>query len=764
MARIAPVELTSFVGRRHELAQARRRLGSARLLSVVGPGGVGKTRLAARLAHQESRSFRDGVAWVELAAHRDPASTAAAVAAALGVDPRDRPADEVVTAYLSSRELMLVIDNCEHLLEACGELVTTLLADAPRLRILTTSRQPLRVAGEHTMNLEPLSLPTPDDVARGSVGHVEAVALLTDRAKAVDAGFRVDAANAGLVSRLCERLDGIPLAIELAAARLRVLSVGQLLDRLDERFEILTVGLRSALPRHQTLRGLVEWSHELCSPAEQDLWARMSVFEGGADLEAIEAVCGEAGGPAGETYEALTGLVEKSVVTEVGSASGRRFRMLETVREYGLEMLDGRELDTVRTRHHLHYARLARRAEREWFGPEQLAWLAWGSEELGNLQAALEHGLATPDRRESALDLVASMMWYWMPSGAMEEGLRWVGRATDGVSEPSLPALRALVTGATIAVEKNDYDKIRHFAQRAVELELPGSNAEVRALRARAGCLLSIFHRDPEAAMTAHATAIAEFASVGDVHRQVQHLLSLAVIEAWAGLTGPALGNLEAVIGLCEERGELLDRCDAFAIRGYRLWRLGRHREAMASVRECLTLVPALRTTNVANAFDYAARILASTGEHERAAVVTGGLTHLWDDLGYEPGLHERDAEESSQGRLEEALGKQAYAAAYERGRAMSPEEIAAFVLGGRRSRQPRAGPAPDPGSASSLSRREREVAALIGRGLSNREIAASLVISPRTAEGHVAKVMGKLGVRSRAAVAAWAAGQRPQE
>ena len=239
---------------------------AARLVTLVGPGGVGKTRLAQRLAHQVTRVFRDGVVWVELAGQHDPASVPTEVAAALGVETGSLPTKEALTAFLAPRELLLVLDNCEHLVGACAELVTSLLGEALELRVVATSREPLRVPGEHLMNVDPLSVPTPDEAATGEVARFESVALLADRARAVDPGFRVDAANAEVVGRLCQQLDGIPLAIELAASRLRVLSVGQLADRLGDRFDVLTAGPRTVAPRHQTLRGLVDWSFDLCSP------------------------------------------------------------------------------------------------------------------------------------------------------------------------------------------------------------------------------------------------------------------------------------------------------------------------------------------------------------------------------------------------------------------------------------------------------------------------------------------------------------------
>ncbi len=581
MPRGVPVELSSFVGRRQELAEGRGMLRAARLVTLTGPGGVGKTRLALRLARQVERRFRDGVVVVELAGQHDPASLTSDVAAALGIEP-GRSVAEAVEAYLASRELLVVLDNCEHLVEASAELVGWLLDAAPDLRVVATSREPLRVPGEHPMRIEPLAVPTRGEAAAGAVGHIEAVALLADRARAIDPGFRVDAANAVDVSRLCRRLDGIPLAIELAAARLRVLSLGQLVDRLDERFELLTTGPRAALARHQTLRGLVDWSHELCSPAERALWARMSVFQGGADLEAIEAVCGETGGAGETTRDALTGLVEKSVVTKVSAAGGPRYGMLETIREYGLERLAGQgELDAARTRHRDHYVRTARRAEREWFGPDQPAWLDWGAAELGNLRAAFEHALAAPHGRDQALALVASLEWYWVGAGTMPEGLRWTARATEGVAEASLPLLRALVAAMWIAGVKSDTELAISLADRILEMPMHDSSAEVRAHRYRATTVLASFTGDHEGALAAHSGAIANYTAIGDVHRQVEHLETVAVVTSWLGRVDEAASCLEKAMLLCASRGEVIERCETCVSKVSRLE--GRsHEQALA--------------------------------------------------------------------------------------------------------------------------------------------------------------------------------------
>jgi non-specific serine/threonine protein kinase len=743
------------VGRRSELAEARRLLGSTRLLSVVGPGGVGKTRLAARLARQTSRSFRDGIGWVELAAHRDRASLASVVAAALDIDARDRPAGQVVTAYVSSRQMLLVLDNCEHLIEACGELVTSWLADAPRLRVLTTSRQPLRVGGEHLMTLEPLSLPTPSEVTSGSVSHVESVALLADRARAVDPGFRVDSGNAMVVNRLCRRLDGIPLAIELAAARLRILTVNQLIDRLDERFDVLTSGPRSALPRHQTLRGLVDWSHDLCPPAEQVLWARLSVFDGGADLDAIEAVCG---GPSGSILELVAGLVDKSVLIAAQSHDRIRFRMLETIRDYGAQRLaEQPDADEIRARHRDHYVREARKAAAAWFGPDQAEWVERTLADLGNLRAAFDHSLGRHADRQIALGLLASLEWFWPESNLSEEGVRWYNRALAEPGEESPALLRALTGAAYLHSIRYDVAAMRSLAQRAATLPVTEQTPSDRAARHRARGLLATSDGQHPRSLAEHRQAVAEYSKSGEVSKHVEELQNVALITAFLGRPEEATTYLDEALRLCDEHGEQIEKHSTLNVYSNVMEQLGRHQEALGFLRRSVAEAPIIRRTAQADSREPSSSTAATSPKAEAAALL-GVRDRMWSDAGHKHGVYSRAGHELTRQHVRSALDEATFAAAYDAGFAMSAAEAARFVRGEAAGSSRSAVRTGHHAPGSLLTRREREVAALIARGLSNRDIAQQLVISQRTAEGHVARIMDKLGVNSRAGIAAWAA------
>src|SRR5580698_6719059 len=332
-----PPQATGFVGRQAEIAQVSVALMESRLVTIVGTGGVGKTRVAVRVAAQTTGRYPDGVHLVELSAVRDPELLASTVAASLGLPAEDaRPQLAAVLDYLRERALLLILDTCEHLVDACAMLAAEVLRGAPAVTVLATSRQPLGVRAESTFRLRPLPVPDVDD--EGS--DADAVALFAQRAAAVIDGFAITRENRADVIGVCRALDGIPLAIELATVRLRALPLDQMTSRLDDRFHVLTGGKRAGLPRHQTLRAAIEWSHGLCTPTEQVVWARLSVFAGAFDLAAATAVCSDDELSGARVVESLTALAEKSVlVTEPADepeAEGT-YRMLDTLREFGAE-------------------------------------------------------------------------------------------------------------------------------------------------------------------------------------------------------------------------------------------------------------------------------------------------------------------------------------------------------------------------------------------------------------------------------------------
>ncbi|MFC3818767.1 ATP-binding protein [Planomonospora venezuelensis] len=358
-----PNELTSFVGRTRLLTTLRQRLHEHRLVTVTGIGGVGKSRTALRIAHMVRNQFKDGVWFADLARLQDQGMVRHTITSALGIaDQSPRSADETLVEWLGDREILLIIDTCEHLVDACAALFEDLLSNAPQLTILATSRQSLNARGEHTVAIPPLAVP--GDAPGENPFTNEAVQLFAARAGAVLPSFTLDEHNIDPVSELCRRLDGIPLAIELAAVRMRALSVEQILALLADRFSLLAGASRTALPRHQTLRAAIGWSHELCEPAERLLWARLSVFAGDFELDAARYVCAGDNLSAEEIMDLISSLVEKSILLSDGTPSGHRYRLIDTLRQYGEEWLEKLgETDAVRERHRDYYLQLAMRGE-----------------------------------------------------------------------------------------------------------------------------------------------------------------------------------------------------------------------------------------------------------------------------------------------------------------------------------------------------------------------------------------------------------------
>jgi non-specific serine/threonine protein kinase len=439
-----PLELTSFVGRRGELAEVRTLLATSRLVTLTGIGGVGKTRLALRAAADVAADFPDGVRLVELGELRDASSLMDVVAA--GLDLRDeptKPLNEVLIDFLCSRKLLLVLDNCEHVVDAAAKLAETLLRACPDLRVLATSREALGIGGEAVLRLSPLAFPEVDpEPTLGGLPGFDAVALFAERAAAALPGFRLTEDNKATVAQICSRLDGLPLAIELAAARLRAMSPEQLLQRLADRYAVLTRGSRGAPTRQQTLGWSVGWSYDLCTPAEQQLWGRLSVFAGSFELEAAEDICGGDLGPE-DVDDLLTALVDKSILIRAESAGPVRFRLLETLRDYGREKIKATsEYPELRRRHLGWYQRLARDAADEWFSARQIEWIKRLDQEMPSLREAVEFSLTNSP--EAAVGMAAELSPFWIAHGLVGEGRRWpvrhLSRHMNGSKRSTTPA------------------------------------------------------------------------------------------------------------------------------------------------------------------------------------------------------------------------------------------------------------------------------------------------------------------------------------
>ncbi|MFJ8536476.1 ATP-binding protein [Streptomyces sp. NPDC093591] len=821
-----PVETTSFVDRRDELAAGRELLARTRLVTLTGPGGVGKTRLATRIASGVRRAFPDGVRVVHLSGLHDPALVPLAAADALDLhDHTAQPPLQALVERVRDRRLLLLVDNCEHLLPACAELAAALLHGTTGVRILATSRHRLGLTEEHLLEVRPLPVPDPDGDLSGPEG-CPALALFADRAAAVVPGFRLTAANRAAVARLCRRLDGLPLAIELAAVRMRVLDVGQLLDRLDDRYRLLTGGSPAALPRHQTLRAAVDWSHELCTEREQLVWARLSVLAGSFDLETAEAVCdpalpafeergargrsplagvegaepledgtGRGGGgenpPAttphihpDDVLDAVTGLVDKSVLSRESGPDGIRYRLLDTLRHYGLDRLrrlPGEE-PAARRRQRDWMLRRATACESAWFGPGQREIVARLRADQDNLRTALDFSLATPGERLAGLRLVGTLWFYWHACGAPREGRYWLDRALAANPEPTRERARGLWIAGLLAAATHDLAEGLALAREARALARDLDDQAEAAHAEYVIGVITLFMDDLPTALKHFEASVAR----GPVPGQHLSLHGLDQVELACALG--FLGEAERAVEVCERARRTCERHGEEWVHSYVLrmlalahtvqrdWRRAEHH-----ARHALRLKLAVHdVTGIALTLDLLAHVATQAGAPERAAVLLGAADRVWAGIDRDRwgSAALNQARRDSETRAGEALGRPDFQRAYERGAALDLAEAVEYAVhdrgqpqrpaaahktnGRTHSHHPTAGVRlTHHATGARLTRRETEVAELVAQGLANQQIADRLVIARRTAEGHVERILGKLGFSNRSQIAAWMAAQR---
>ncbi|QCQ93477.1 ATP-binding protein [Rhodococcus sp. SGAir0479] len=751
-----PLDLTSFVGRRREVTETRRLLGTSRLVTLTGMGGVGKTRLALRVAADSQRSFDDGVWLVEFGERRDPQLAAETVAATLGLREQAAvPTTQVLTDFLASRKLLLVLDNCEHLIDTVAKLAETLLRAAPELRILATSREPLAIGGETVVRVPPLTLPAPDEsTPLRALAQYEAVNLFVDRAATADPGFELTEDNKEAIVAICAALDGLPLPIELAAARLRAMSVDQVLARLTDRFRLLTGGSRSAPDRQQTLRMSIDWSHELCTPTEQQLWRRLSIFPGGFELDAAEAIA------AGDlsTYELLdvvAALVDKSILVREEHAGVGRYRLLETLRDYGLERLqEAGEYSTLRRQHRDWYQALTRRAEEEWISPNQPAWIARLERERANLRDALEYCMSEPGEAENGLRIANVLYIFWVSRGLLTEGRLWLGRvlAAHG-GEPTRPRAMSLASSAILAANQGDIRTGARLVAAAGAVAAANDDPETDVVVTHAAGHLEIYAGNMPRAKELLGEILPTVRGGNNRLRQISTLLGLAMASAVLGERREATEYTDEVLTITAARGESIYRSYALCSRGLSEWRDDPD-TAQRLFREALQLSAGVDDNlGAAICVEALAWTAATTGQAYRSAVLLGAVDSLWMSVGNRgvviPAL--RRNHEQARERVRTALGDRAFDAAVRQGAGLALDEIAIFAV---EDRLPQT--APPERSATDLTPREQQVAQLVAQGLTNKAIADKLVISQRTAQGHVEHVLAKLGFNSRTQIAAW--------
>lgn len=660
-----PAALNRFVGRRGEVAELCERLAADRLVTVTGVGGVGKSRLVLHAAERVQDRFCDGVWLIDLSTVRDPGLLDHTVAEALELaDAAGRPPRSVALRHLRDMRALLVLDGCDHLAEECAELADALLRGAPELRILVASRRPMELTGERIHTLAPM----PEE---------EAVALFTERAAAVLPGFEIEgAAQLGAVTELCRRLDGIPLALELAAAQLRVLSVEQITHRLNDRFQLLAGNRRGTLPRHQTLRTTVGWSHELCTASERLLWARLSVFTGDFDLEAAEYLC--SGGPelpAEEVLPVLAQLVAQSVVVRDGreDPSGQaRYHLLETVREYGALWLEELgEHERLRRRHRDWYLGLATWCELDWFSPQQTEVVARLEQELPNLRQALECSLSSPDEAHLGQYLAGTLWFYWIACGRPAEGQLWLDRALAQYGDQPEARAKALWVSGLTSVVRGDAVSALGALHECLELaEEHGDETAVAYATQMLGCLAMIGDDMPRGRALL-GDALERFRSLGELTTLViLAQVELAMAHAFEGQLDSALALGEEARDIAAESGERWALSYALYVLSYAHMARGDRDAARTLSVECLAVK---REFHDVVGMTMSLEILAAlTADEEpvRAAEMLGAALAGWRTVGTRRlgSRYFADASTGCRDRSRAVLGEEGFARAYRRG------------------------------------------------------------------------------------------------
>jgi predicted ATPase/DNA-binding SARP family transcriptional activator/DNA-binding CsgD family transcriptional regulator len=755
-----PLSLSSFVGREGETLEIKRLLPMTRLLTLTGAGGCGKTRLALEVARDLVRVYRDGVWLVEFAALSRPELAPRVAAATLGVpEQAARPPEDTLADYLAGRSLLLVLDNCEHLVDGAARLVCTLLITCPNLKVLATSREPLGVPGEMVCTVPPLSLPEAGGTHNvEDLMRCEAVRLFVERARSRLPAFELTAKNAGPVTEVCRKLDGIPLAIELATARMGALAVEQVAERLEGSLGLLTGGTGVLDSRHRTMRATLGWSHKLLPEPERALFRRLSVFAGSWTLGAAEEVCPGAGLRRGEVLDLLPRLVDKSLVvagTREGTAP--RYRMLEPVRQYALELLDeSGEEEQVRKLHARYYLALAETAEPELAGSEQAAWLELLAAEHANIRTALgwlldEAGTGPEERAPMGLRVAAALGRFWSARAA-NEGREWLekGLASGGVLPGSLRA-KALREAGFISVYQLDL-RATTMLEEALALfeELGDELGQATTINYLMHAVGILDHHERLPALREETGAL--LASPPEDRQATAYLLLTRGMVGMIEQDRDQISRIEEALALFQEAGDLRNCAMCLVVLGIEALGRNASERAARAFEEALRLLRHLKDRmGIFFSLMGSAGVAALQHRPARAARLSGAAEALRKAINHpiQPLKRVNYDYEGCLATVREALGETAFETAFSEGQAMSPGEAVEYAL------------SPDEPATSTperpplpLTAREAEVAALVAFGLTNSRIAEELSLSRRTVDTHVSRILKKLGLNSREQVA----------
>lgn len=759
-----PAELTEFVGRRQDRADVRRLLTESRLVTLTGQGGVGKTRLAVRVATDLQRALRDGVWFVPLAEVSEPHLIPEATAAVLGVHDRSGEFGMIrLTEYLRDRELLLVLDNCEHLIDDCAVVADTLLRTCPGVHVLATSRESLRIAGEVVRPVAPLAVPGAATESVASRDY-EAVRLFVDRVRRVVPGFELTDDNGPVVVDICRHLDGLPLALELAAMRLRSMSPLELLERLRDHWQLLDLGNRTAPERHRTMSACIEWSHAQCSPAERRLWELLSVFSGGMEMDAVQHVAAASVPDATEetTTDLVEALVDKSILSIELSGPRARYRMHEVLRQFGAARLEAADaVAATRRAHRSFYTGLLARIDDDWMSPRQVDWMWRLRREEGNLRTALEFCCTEPGEAPAGLDIAARLRKYATAYGAFSEARRWLHRLLDLVPEADLVRLRGIRAACMLAALQGDRRAstalLKEASQLAEHLDPP---AEWRVNQAAGWHFM--FVGDLEACVASLDRVLDDLVPDGNLRDIAETHTLMGMARGFAGDLDGAAESHRSALEICEAHGESWVRSYSLWHLGLVVWASGDSARALELERQCLELKRRMdERLGLALCLEACAWMHAEDSPR-RAATLLGAADRLWrfmaTSLDFLPAL--TPLRQTCESALRSSLGADGFETSYDAGAAMDPAAAIAFALDEKPAK-----PAPSSPSAPAtaaepgrLTRREQQVAELVATGLTNQDIANRLVISRRTVEGHVDHILTKLGFTSRTQLAVWVA------
>jgi non-specific serine/threonine protein kinase len=683
-----------LIGRRAELAEIRMWLLDEvpeRLVTLTGVAGVGKTRLAVQIADQLREAFPDGVWFVEAAPLREGRLLADTVAMALDLpsrSPRGPLAD--LTDYLSDKKGLLVVDNCEHVLDECAQVVARALAAAPELRVLLTSRQALGVLGERVWSVSPLPAP---EAPRSLGPEYPAMTLFAERARAVSPEFRITPENWDVVAQICRRLDGLPLAIELAAARLSSLSLDELLDGLSCRYELPATAADAVPARHRTLGAAIGWSYDLCTYPEQLLWQRASVFPDSFDLDAATEVCAGDGLPVDDVLDLVGGLVEKSILSHEERSGRSRYRLLDTLRQYGRDKLRASEQQTALLRRHRdHHLRQVEQHAAEWFGPNQVRSSDQLRAELSDIRSALEFSLSTPGETRTGQRLAATLWFYWISCGLLSEGRYWLDRALRVDRERTPERAKALWVDAWIAhIQGEQAPAIAMVEQcRAVSEQLGDSRGLAHAIHIQgATALVSDDLPGTETLLSQARQRLAGELAEAPHDSELRSTHSLAAIQLALALT--FLRDPASAIPLCEECRADCEAAGEQWVRSYSLfglalaeWKSGRKIQAAEHARESLRIKRLFYDVlGMAVNVDLLAWIAADGGAFERAAVLLGASRRMWWVFG-PPSFGSRTwaaPSRTCETRCRRELGDRLFEASLRRGHDLSLGETLAYAL-----------------------------------------------------------------------------------